>query len=78
MPTLTNHWDPWALALGQSLPKPDKQNVAKRNHCWNMTKLHHKLYKPIKESTGLKTNHVCQAIRRVIGNSSEASPQVLS
>ncbi|MDJ0796958.1 MAG: transposase [Calothrix sp. MO_167.B12] len=42
--------------------------VAKRNNCWNTTKLHHKVYKPVKDSTGLKANHVCQAIRRVIGN----------
>ncbi len=42
--------------------------VAKRENCWNTTKLHHKVYKPVKESTSLKANHVCQAIRRVIGN----------
>lgn len=42
--------------------------VAKRENCWNTTKLHHKVYKPVRESTGLKANHVCQAIRRVIGN----------
>src|SRR4028118_1365848 len=42
--------------------------VAKRDKCWNTTKLHHKVYKPVREATGLKANHVCQAIRRVIGN----------
>jgi putative transposase len=42
--------------------------VAKRDQCWNTTKLHHKVYKPVREVTGLKANHVCQAIRRVIGN----------
>jgi IS605 OrfB family transposase len=42
--------------------------VAKRENCWNTTKLHHKVYKPVRESTGLKANHVCQAIRRVTGN----------
>ncbi len=42
--------------------------IAKRDNCWNTTKLHHKVYKPIRASTGLKANHVCQAIRRVIGN----------
>lgn len=42
--------------------------VAKREKCWNTTKLHHKVYQPVRESTGLKANHVCQAIRRVIGN----------
>jgi len=43
-------------------------DVAKRDHCWNTTKLHHKVYKPVREATGLKANHVCQAIRRVVGN----------
>ncbi|MGB3203849.1 MAG: transposase [Crinalium sp.] len=42
--------------------------VAKREKCWNTTKLHHLVYKPIRTATGLKANHVCQAIRRVIGN----------
>jgi putative transposase len=42
--------------------------VAKGENCWNKTKLHHKVYKPIREATGLKANHVCQAIRRVISN----------
>lgn len=42
--------------------------VAKRDNCWNTTKLHHKVYKPVKKATGLKANHVCQAIRRVINN----------
>ncbi len=42
--------------------------VAKRENCWNTTKLHHQVYKPVREATGLKANHVCQAIRRVIGN----------
>ena len=42
--------------------------VAKRDNCWNTTQLHHKVYKPVREATGLKANHVCQAIRRVIGN----------
>jgi putative transposase len=42
--------------------------VAKREKCWNTTKLHHLVYKPVRASTGIKANHVCQAIRRVIGN----------
>jgi IS605 OrfB family transposase len=42
--------------------------VARHENCWNTTKLHHKVYKPVREATGLKANHVCQAIRRVIGN----------
>ncbi|MEW6499291.1 MAG: transposase [Cyanobacteriota bacterium] len=43
-------------------------DVAKQQNCWNTTKLHHLVYKPVREVTGLKANHVCQAIRRVIGN----------
>jgi IS605 OrfB family transposase len=42
--------------------------IAREQKCWNTTKLHHLVYKPIREATGLKANHVCQAIRRVIGN----------
>ncbi|MHC5715490.1 MAG: nuclease/transposase family protein, partial [Nostoc sp.] len=42
--------------------------VAVAQNCWNTTKLHHLVYKPVREATGLKANHVCQAIRRVIGN----------
>lgn len=42
--------------------------VAKRDNCWNTTKLHHKTYKVVREATGLKANHVCQAIRRVISH----------
>lgn len=41
---------------------------AKEHKQWNTTKLHHLVYKPVREATGLKANHVCQAIRRVIGN----------
>jgi IS605 OrfB family transposase len=42
--------------------------VAKEANQWNTTKLHHLVYKPVRAATGLKANHVCQAIRRVIGN----------
>ena len=42
--------------------------VAKREKCWNTTKLHHLVYKPIRQATSLKANHICQAIRRVISN----------
>lgn len=42
--------------------------IAKENKQWNTTKLHHLTYKPVREATGLKANHVCQAIRRVISN----------
>jgi hypothetical protein len=42
--------------------------VAKTAKCWNATKLHHKVYKRVREVTGLKANHVCQAIRRVLDN----------
>ena len=49
--------------------------VAKRDNCWNTTKLHHKVYKPTRQTTGLKANHVCQAIRRVI-NQKKATKQI--
>jgi putative transposase len=49
--------------------------VAKKEKCYNTTKLHHLVYKQVRASTGLKANHVCQAIRRVVGNS-KASKQV--
>lgn len=42
--------------------------VAKRENCRNVTKLHHLTYYTVKLTTGLKANHVCQAIRRVVGN----------
>jgi putative transposase len=42
--------------------------TAKDAKCWNVTKLHHLVYHPVRLSTGLKANHVCQAIRRVVGN----------
>jgi hypothetical protein len=39
-----------------------------------MLEQNHKVYKPVREATGLKANHVCQAIRPVIGHgASEAS-----
>jgi putative transposase len=43
-------------------------DTAKREQCWNTTKLHHWVYRPVRAATGLKANHVCQAIRRVVGN----------
>ncbi|MEA5501497.1 transposase, partial [Limnoraphis robusta CCNP1315] len=49
--------------------------VAKENNCWNTTKLHHLTYKPVREATGLKANHVCQAIRRVV-NQRKATKQI--
>lgn len=49
--------------------------VAKKEKCYNTTKLHHLVYKTVRASTGLKANHVCQAIRRVVGNS-KANKQV--
>jgi putative transposase len=42
--------------------------TAKEHKQWNTTKLHHLAYKPVRAATGLKANHVCQAIRRVVGN----------
>lgn len=46
--------------------------VAKKEKCHNTNKLHHLVYKPVRATTGLKANHVCQAIRRVVGNSKAA------
>lgn len=43
-------------------------SVAKDAKCWNVTKLHHLTYHPVRAATGLKANHVCQALRRVVGN----------
>lgn len=43
-------------------------NAAKESKQWNTTKLHHLVYKPVREATGLSSNHVCMAIRRVVGN----------
>lgn len=50
----------FAIACNQIL------EVAKYDKCFDTTKLHHKVYKPVRQSTGLKANHVCQAIRRVV------------
>jgi IS605 OrfB family transposase len=41
--------------------------VAHAERCYNTTKLHHLTYYTVKATTGLKANHICQAIRRVIG-----------
>ncbi|MCG5061765.1 MAG: transposase [Limnoraphis sp. WC205] len=49
--------------------------TAKDNNCWNTTKLHHLTYKRVREATGLKANHVCQAIRRVV-NQRKATKQI--
>ncbi|MGL4883817.1 MAG: hypothetical protein ACRC8K_22575, partial [Waterburya sp.] len=42
--------------------------VAKEKKVSNVTKLHHLTYNDVRLMTGLKANHVCQAIRRVCGN----------
>ena len=42
--------------------------VAKDKSVSNVTKLHHLTYNDVRLMTGLKANHVCQAIRRVGGN----------
>lgn len=42
--------------------------VAKDKGVNNVTKLHHLTYNNVRLMTGLKANHVCQAIRRVCGN----------
>jgi IS605 OrfB family transposase len=61
-PQIDETLEGFALACNQILA------VAKRENCWNTTKLHHLVYQPVRAATGLKANHVCQAIRRVIGN----------
>ncbi|MGY2727462.1 putative transposase [Thermostichus sp. OS-CIW-21] len=43
-------------------------DTAKQKNCWNTAKLHHLVYRPVRAATGLKANHVCQALRRVISN----------
>ncbi|RUR74920.1 transposase [Chlorogloeopsis fritschii PCC 6912] len=43
-------------------------NTAKEHKQWNTTKLHHLSYKTVREDTGLSSNHICMAIRRVVGN----------
>lgn len=40
--------------------------VAKAEGVKNTTKLHHLVYHDVRNATGLKANHVCQAIRRVV------------
>jgi len=42
--------------------------VAKRENVRNTMKLHHLTYRQVRATTGLKANHACQAIRRVVGN----------
>jgi hypothetical protein len=49
----------FAIACSQIL------EVARQENCWTTAKLHSKVYHPVREATGLKANHVCQAIRRV-------------
>lgn len=41
--------------------------VAKTEKVKNTTKLHHLTYYTVKSLTGLKANHFCQAVRRVVG-----------
>lgn len=43
--------------------------VAKVENCWNTNQLHHLTYYSVRAATGMKANHVCQAIRRVVDNS---------
>lgn len=50
----------FAIACNQIL------EVAKRENCYNATNLHHLVYRQTRAMTGLKANHVCQAIRRVV------------
>jgi len=61
-PIIDRTMDGFAEACNQILV------AASLHKCYNTTKLHHLTYKPVKEATGLKANHICQAIRRVIAN----------
>lgn len=51
----------FAKACNQILETANREKVR------NTTKLHHLTYYAARASTGLKANHVCQAIRRVVG-----------
>lgn len=62
-PNFQRTFDGFADACNQIL------TVAKSEDCWNTNKLHHLTYYPVRIATGLKANHVCQAIRRVVDNS---------
>ncbi len=61
-PTIDRTMEQFAEACNQILV------AAQLHKCYNATKLHHLTYKAVREVTGLKANHVCQAIRRVLGN----------
>lgn len=61
-PTIDRTMEGFAQACNQILV------AAQLHKCYNTTKLHHLTYKTVREATGLKANHVCQAIRRVLGN----------
>ena len=60
--TIDRTLDGFADACNQIL------DVAKREKCFSVTKLHRLTYYDVKATTGIKANHVCQAIRRVLGN----------
>jgi len=49
--------------------------IAQEAKQWNTSKLHHLVYKPVRTTTGLSSNHVCMAIRRVVGNA-KATKQI--
>ncbi len=61
-PTIDRTMEGFADACNQILV------AAQLHKCYNATKLHHLTYKAVREATGLKANHVCQAIRRVLSN----------
>src|ERR687885_1326426 len=61
-PTIERTMEQFAQACNQILV------AAQLHKCYNATKLHHLTYKLVREATALKANHVCQAIRRVLGN----------
>lgn len=53
--------DAFAAGCNQVLKASKDQKIR------NTTKLHHATYYDVRANTGLKANHVCQAIRRVVG-----------
>ena len=61
-PEIDETLEQFADACNRILDKAQMENVT------NKTKLHHLVYKPVRQATDLKANHVCQAITRVVGN----------
>jgi putative transposase len=60
-PEMERTFEGFANACNQILAAANDSGVR------NTTKLHHLIYYEVRGKTGLKANHVCQAIRRVVG-----------